>query len=248
MLVDLFCGQGGASRGYELAGFAVRGVDVKPQPRYPYPFCEADALEYLAGLTAADLCGIDAFHASPPCQAYSVTRSVWKRGHPMLVEDVRAALAATGKPFVMENVPGAPLVNAYTLCGGGFGLGTGGRHLKRHRLFECHGFDLGLVPPCSHFGHQAVGVYGHGAWDNSTSDRRGGYQASKAEAVAAMGVDWMTLRGLAQAIPPAMTEFVGTALREQLERNRRSAFDAIPAEPVGVHAGAASQEVAEAAW
>jgi DNA (cytosine-5)-methyltransferase 1 len=227
VLIDLFCGQGGCSRGYDLAGFAVGGVDSEPQPRYPYAFWQADALAWLEGLGADDLEGIAAFHASPPCKAYTALQNLWRREHPRLIEPVREALMRTGKPFVIENVPGAPLIDADTLCAGGLGLGTGGRHLQRHRLFECPGF--GLVPPCSHFGHEAIGVYGGGAWDQSKSRGSGGYKGSAAESAAAMGIDWMSRDGLAQAIPPAMTEYVGQALLAQLARDAAPAFDAIDA-------------------
>jgi DNA (cytosine-5)-methyltransferase 1 len=202
--------------GYHRAGFDVVGVDNRPQPHYPFRFIQADALAFMRELGNDGPRPFVAIHASPPCQAYSKLRVIHKREHPDLVAPTREALLATGLPFVIENVIGAPLVNAYVLCGGGLGLGTGGRHLVRHRLFECHGFDLGLVPPCSHFGRQAIGVYGRGRWDNSANPDRGGYQGSAAECADAMGIDWMNRDEVAQAIPPAMTELVGERLLQSI--------------------------------
>jgi DNA (cytosine-5)-methyltransferase 1 len=214
-LLDLFCGAGGAAMGYHRAGFDVTGVDIAPQPRYPFTFVQADALEYLRGLSWVELMQYAAIHASPPCQRFSVaTRTAHRASHPDLIAPTRTALRAAGLPWIMENVPGAPLENAYVLCGGGLGLGTADMHLQRHRLFECEGFEVGLVPPCSHYGRHAVGVIGHPA---ETTGRRtfggkGGYEGSSIEAREAMGIDWMTRHELSQAIPPAMTELLGHAL------------------------------------
>ena len=124
--------------GYYRAGFEVIGVDLQPQPRYPFEFHQADAMTY-------PLDGFDAIHASPPCQAYTVAQNAThNRGaHPDLVAPVRGMLLATGRPFVIENVVGAPLVEPITLCGSMFGL-----HVKRHRLFECNLFFL--APLCDH--------------------------------------------------------------------------------------------------
>src|ERR1700737_2665900 len=123
-LLDLFCGAGGAAAGYAMVGFEVRGVDIQPQPRYPYRFVQADALDY-------PLDDFDVVHASPPCQLYSVTHALWRRDYPDLLSVMRTWLWASGKPFVLENVVGAPLPGSLLLCGTMFGLGV-----LRHRLFE----------------------------------------------------------------------------------------------------------------
>src|SRR5713226_9004155 len=139
-LLDLFCGAGGAAAGYARAGFEVVGVDIRPQPRYPFAFHQADAL-------TCSLDGFDAYHASPPCQLYSRTHRLWKSSvHPDLVDPLRQRLRATGKPYMLENVPGAPLPGSIVLCGTMFGLGV-----LRHRLFESNVL-LFLPGPCAHKG------------------------------------------------------------------------------------------------
>lgn len=201
--------------GYHRAGFDVVGVDLHPQPRYPFAFVQADALAYLDELLSngpAAFGPFAAIHASPPCQAYSKLRTIHKRQHPDLIVPVRERLERTGLPWVIENVPGSPLHATLMLCGSSFGLAAGRRHLERHRYFETNWPLSSLVPPCDHRGRQAVGVYGHGRWDNATNPDRGGYQGSKAECAEAMGIDWMTLRELTQAIPPAMTEWIGALM------------------------------------
>lgn len=133
-LLDLFCGAGGCSVGYHRAGFTeIVGVDIKPMPRYPFEFVQGDALEYLAERGGE----FDAIHASPPCQAFSTLRFMPNaKEHPDLVEPARKLLIASGKPYVIENVMGAPLINPLMLCGTMFGLGTGDAELRRHRIFE----------------------------------------------------------------------------------------------------------------
>lgn len=199
-LLDLFCGAGGCAVGYHRAGFDVVGVDAKPQPRYPFEFHQGDAFEFLE----AHGHEFDAIHASPPCQAYSVCGG-WRpqAEHPTLIEPVRELLTATGLPFVIENVVGAPLHGAAMLCGSAFGL-----RVRRHRIFE-GSFPL-FGTQCRH-GEQGpcVGVYGN-------QGRRIGHWLGRARNVAdasnAMGIDWMTWRELTQAIPPAYTEFIGRQL------------------------------------
>lgn len=209
-LLDLFCCQGGASAGYAAAGFDVVGVDIEPQPRYPYEFHQADALEWYT----ENHQGFAAVHASPPCQAYSSLGSRYDRGnHPDLVAPVRAALRASGLPYVIENVVGAPLDNPIMLCGSSFGL-----DVRRHRLFESN-VPL-MATPCAH-GLQVEGkydVYEHGRWIKSPVARvygHGGGKAAESWSLA-MGIDWMDRRGLAQAIPPAYTEFIGAQLMSAL--------------------------------
>lgn len=129
-LLDLFCGAGGCAKGYQRAGFHVTGVDIKPQPRYcGDEFHQADALEYLAAHGRE----FDAIHASPPCQRYTMAQNAAKNAdaHPDLVDPVRDLLLSTRKPWIIENVVGAPLKNPAVLCGLSFGL-----KVRRHRLFE----------------------------------------------------------------------------------------------------------------
>jgi DNA (cytosine-5)-methyltransferase 1 len=201
-LLDLFCGAGGAAMGYSRAGFEVVGVDINPQPNYPFEFVEADALEYLAQWIDLRLVGFDAIHASPPCQAFSVATAD-KSKHKDLVTPLRPLLEETGLPYVIENVPGAPLLNPVVLCGSSFNL-----RVRRHRLFETN-WPL-MVPPCAHGQQgQPVGVYGGGT---GTGQKRGRKVMSSAEAMEVMEMPWADRAGATQAIPPAYTEFIGTQL------------------------------------
>lgn len=199
-LLDLYCCAGGAAMGYYRAGFDVVGVDIAPQPHFPFTFIQADALEYVA----AHGHEFDAIHASPPCQGYSVTRAIHGREYVDLVDATRDALDATGKPYIIENVPGAPLRNAIYLEGMMFGL-----RVIRRRLFES---NLLLLQPSdvpavgstnSHRGYSTGGAYITVAGNNY----------NRIEGMAAMGVDWhVTRRELSQATPPAYTEFTGRQL------------------------------------
>ena len=211
-LLDLFCGAGGAAMGYHRAGFEVVGVDIKPQPHYPFTFVQADALEYVAEHGRE----FDAIHASPPCQAYSALRSLHPLTHAALVPETLAALRATGLPWVVENVPGAPLPDPLILCGSMMGLGaqchdSTYRQLRRHRLFTS---SVLIFAPgfCNHVG-QPVGVYGHGGGGQMTR----GYKGTRAEYDEALGIDWATKAEMAQAIPPAYTEWIGRQLMAALE-------------------------------
>lgn len=231
-LLDLFSGAGGCARGYQRAGFHVVGVDNRSQPRYAGDeFVQADALEVLRLLIAGGSCGgrvlsdFVAIHASPPCQKYSVLRNAAAdRGseHPDLVAPVRALLLSAGLPYVIENVPGSPLNHCVVLCGSMFGLGAGGRQLRRHRLFETT-FPV-MSPPCQHVG-EAIGVYGGGATGRYTFGngaerdryrRRGAWQGTADEGREAMGIDWMTHAENTQAIPPVYTEHIGDYLMAEL--------------------------------
>jgi DNA (cytosine-5)-methyltransferase 1 len=198
-VLDLFCGGGGAGMGYANAGCQVTGVDHLPQPRYPFDFIQADALEYLRD------CGqeYDFIHASPPCQAYSVTKSLHDNTHSDLIEPTRELLVASVNPYVIENVPGAPLVNPLMLCGTMFDLGV-----IRHRLFEFGGgFQLWFVPAtCRHIGRTARrGEFDYGQRGAVTV---AGHNFKVSVAQKAMEIDWLGQRGLAQAIPPAYTEWI----------------------------------------
>ncbi len=208
-LLDLFCGAGGAAMGYSRAGFEVVGVDIKPQPRYPFEFIRADALEWMRYMFGElDDCFFDAIHASPPCQAYSVATPTAKRGsHADLVAETRELLEATGLPYVIENVPGAPLRNPVIICGSSLGL-----KVRRHRLFETN-WPL-MVPPCAHgMQGQPVGVYGGGT---GKGQKRGRKVMSSAEALEVMEMPWADRAGATQAIPPRYTEMVGTQLLQHI--------------------------------
>jgi DNA (cytosine-5)-methyltransferase 1 len=208
-LLDLFCGAGGAAMGYARAGFEVVGVDIKPQPHYPFEFVRDDALEVLKILaTGYPLFSPDAIHASPPCQAFTNARTIHGVGaHLDLLTPTRTLLQATGLPWVIENVPGAPMRADVILCGSQFGLedpGVGG--LVRHRLFEFSDPPMHLLPPCTH-SKATISVFGHGGhiYHGVASWRR------------AMGIDWMTRDELSQAIPSAYTEWIGHQLITALE-------------------------------
>lgn len=218
VLLDLFCGAGGCAEGYDRAGFRVIGVDKKPQPNYPFEFVEDDALEYLAR------CGrdYDAIHASPPCQTYSKLRSlgIARNGkypdHPDLVDATRLLLKETGKPYIIENVVGAPLENPITLCGSMFNL-----KVYRHRLFET---NWPVAAP-SHSPHRDqtpsagngvspkgfISVCGTGGVKGFTESEILRYWQM------AMGIDWMSREEMAQAIPPAYTEYIGQRLMRFLK-------------------------------
>lgn len=197
--------------GYHRAGFDVVGVDINPQPDYPFEFIQADwaePLSYLPGLWERE--GVPfAIHASPPCQAYSTMTKKWGReaSHPDLVGPVQMALrelAEEGMPYVIENVPGAPLADPITLCGSMFSLESGDFQLRRHRNFES---NLLIFPPgpCAHRG-RALGVYGN---PGGSSKRDGIKFAQIADWRIGMGIDWMSQKALAESIPPAYTEYIG---------------------------------------
>jgi DNA (cytosine-5)-methyltransferase 1 len=222
-LLDLFCGAGGAAAGYDRAGFEVVGVDLHPQPNYPFKFIQDDAIAYLRGLVDDfDRVPFDAIHASPPCQAYTTMRHMGKgagKGAPDLVDVTRNALSMTGKPWVMENVKGAPMLNPLQLCGTSFGLGAARdgvwQPLWRHRLFESNVLILGL--PCAHPSGPSIGraiaVYGdHPQRTLNDVTYRVNRAHSTDEAQDAMGIDWMTWSELKEAIPPAYTEWIGKQL------------------------------------
>lgn len=214
-LLDIGCGAGGGAMGYHRVGFEVVGLDIRPQPNYPFEFYEADALHVLANdeLWVGEF---DAIHASWPCQFASDLRHRTGREYPDLVTPGRELMRIYEAPYVIENVPGAPLENPITLCGSSFGLGANGRQLRRHRLFECS-FPV-MAPPCQHRG-QPIGVYGTGGGGQMTR----GYKGTPEEYREAMGIDWATRAEIAQAIPPAYTEFVGAFLLTEVLARREVA-------------------------
>ena len=221
-LLDLFSGAGGAAMGYHRAGFEVVGVDIKPQPNYPFEFHQADALEY-------PLDGFDAVHASPPCQGYSRMRHLpWlkDRVYPLLIVPVRERLQSWGGPWVIENVEDAPLqkalglfgVHGVTLCGTMFDL-----DVYRHRPFESsvmlsspqHRKHRAVIHPGSMLGGRADVRRGVTTWQENGGV--GGHMANIDRARIAMGIDWMTGDELSQAIPPAYTQWIGEQLLAHVE-------------------------------
>ena len=223
-LLDLFCGPGGATVGYQRAGFDVVGVDIERWECYPGDQWEADAFAVLRG-EIEGLAQFDAIHASPPCHAFSsVTASVRAskagsirrlKDYPDLLGPTIEALAATGKPWVVENVPGAPGPWDVTLCGTMFGL-----PVRRHRLFKFGGWNGPWMPPmaCNHglTDPAAASYYG------SKQRRALGIRQVEAERALldAMGLNWVPVYayenrvqpGSIEGIPPAYTEWIGSQL------------------------------------
>lgn len=198
VLLDLFCGAGGAAMGYHRAGFDVVGVDIKPQPHFPFEFIQADALTF-------PLDGFDAIHASPPCQRWSkagASRAIGD-GHPDFLTPTRERFKAQHRPWVIENITGAPMPDAFVLCGQTFGL-----PIIRHRQFET---SLGfmLVPhacPQSKFAnaggrHPGTFPYAQKTWAPAWRQH-----------VIPIVWPWMTIEEAGLAIPPAYTEWIGTQL------------------------------------
>jgi len=238
-LLDLFCGAGGAAEGYRRAGFTeIIGIDIKPQPRYPFTFIQADAMSLPLHLgcscghsglqhvsvnrslgdnpilsrdcqycACSDYDGFDLIHASPPCQKYSAATKHLANDSPQLIPQVRQML--TGHRYVIENTPGAPLINPITICGLALNL-----NVKRHRLFESNQFLWSTNCPPGHPGNWFV-VFGH-----EIRDRRHGHAAGRKNKIAAgraaMGIDWMTRGELSESIPPAYTEWIGKQIIPQL--------------------------------
>lgn len=219
-LLDLYCKAGGASKGYADAGFEVVGIDIKKQKRYPYEFIQADCLEILQDLDY--LRTFDAIAASPPCQTHSRTKHLRDaQGGTTtkvdLIPQTREALIASGKPYVIENVPGAPLIKPVQFCGSSFGL-----KVRRHRLFESNLEIVGSV--CKHKEQgKPIGVYGamndtaQGV-DKSTGKYVIGGSTAKTieEAREAMGIEWMIWGELVEAIPPVYTNSIGKQLIDLL--------------------------------
>jgi DNA (cytosine-5)-methyltransferase 1 len=209
-LLDLFCCAGGASEGYRRAGFEVVGVDIAPQPNYPFEFHQGDALEYLRDHWQE----FDAAHASPPCQWYlnlgAVNRKLGRDyDHPDLVAATRRALVATGLPYVIENVEGAPLLNPTRVCGTGLNL-----PLRRHRLFESNVMLFGIACVHERFTEPRywTGWRPKGEHRLSTVVQVYGNAGGREHWPAAMGIDWMTPAEMCEAVPPAYTEHVGGQL------------------------------------
>ena len=205
-LLDLFCCQGGASQGYADAGFDVTGVDIAAQPRYPFRFFQGDVLEFHESWISDEF---DVVHASPPCQAHTNAQKIMGRDHPDLIAPTRALLEETGILYVIENVPGAPLIDPIELCGSMFGIET-----YRHRIFESN--VILVAPPhpphaarTTKMGRAPVdGEYMHVVGNFSGVDR----------ARRIMGMPWANRDGLREAIPPAYTEYIGAQLLEHVRQ------------------------------
>jgi DNA (cytosine-5)-methyltransferase 1 len=218
-LLDLYCGAGGAAMGYHRAGFDVVGVDINPQPNYPFPFVQANALDVLAALRwrgrAWTRRSFDIIHASPPCQSSSALTKGTNKGrvYPDLIPATRDQLSRSGLPYVIENVQGSAVRRDLTLCGEMFGLAV-----IRHRYFEVEG--LPVVQP-AHVKHRGrVAGMRHGEWFTGPYFAvygDGGGKGSVAQWREAMGIDWTSSRKeIAEAIPPAYTEYVGSQLLAQI--------------------------------
>src|SRR5215207_8515256 len=198
-LLDLFCGAGGAAMGYYHAGFEIVGVDIKPQPNYPFEFVQGDALAYVAEHGNE----FDAVHASPPCQAYTAYRNCnrYMGKYPELIEQTRQVLQTQGVEYVIENVRGAPLHAALMLCGSSFGL-----DIRRHRYFEVSSLIFGLH--CDHSWQTPRFPSPTNNEGLRSTVEVGAWRCVKLSPNA-MGIDWMTNEGISQAIPPVYTEYIG---------------------------------------
>lgn len=201
--------------GYHRAGFEVVGVDINPQPHYPFEFHQADALTY-------PLEGFDVIHASPPCQEYSSLRFMKTRQYAAILAETRQRLIDSGLRWVMENVANAPMHQGVLICGTALGL-----NVRRHRLFDCSHLIYG--PGMCRHGPDNINVYGHGAWnyqpraDNSKYchwTRSNAHQSPLPIATArqAFECEWMTQAELAECVPPAYTEWIGRQVLAILQR------------------------------
>lgn len=234
-LLDLFCGAGGAAMGYHRAGFDhIVGVDIEPQPHYPFEFVQRDAL-YMRRIFDDSW---DLVHASPPCQRFSdlAHRNGNRDAHPDLIAPTRALLEASGRPFVIENVEGAPLHDPVLLCGTMFD----GLRVIRHRLFETS-FPV-VQPP--HPPHPLVFTYDkrkahYGRLDQDTAfvQVTGGGNATVVNKRAAMGIDWMRGAELNEAIPPAYSQFIGEAFLAQYDGQRVGGGRSVGSSPEHKSAG-----------
>ncbi|SNY53704.1 DNA cytosine methyltransferase [Paractinoplanes atraurantiacus] len=211
-LLDVCCCQGGASAGYAAAGFEVTGVDNTPQPRYPFRFVLADALDYLRELIrTGEIRQYAAVAGSPPCQAHTRAWKIRSREHPDLIDSMRSLMIASGLPWVIENVPGAPLRSPIVLCGAMFGL-----HTYRHRLFES---NIRLTAP-DHPPHTAATVkmgrpIAEGDWYHAV-----GNFSNVPYVRRDMGAPWMNRDGLRESIPPVYAQHIGQQLRRHLAAQR----------------------------
>lgn len=202
-LLDLFCGGGGAAYGYELAGFDVTGVDNVPQPKYKGNFIQSDAILYLK----ENFQFYDVIHASPPCQKYSMASMQFRikgKEYVDLISITRKELISTRKPYIMENVPGSPLINPILLCGSMFDMAT-----YRHRLFES---NMPLIAPI-HFKHIHLNTkMGRPIKENEFVQYVGHFSGVK-EVQEMTGLHWLGQSELAQSIPPKYTKYLGEQVK-----------------------------------
>lgn len=213
-LLDLCSGVGGAAAGYFYAGFDVYGVDIRPQPRYPFWFRQGDALK-------VSLDGFDVIHVSPPCQAYSDLAKLTKREYPKLIEPIRERLKAWGGPYIIENVEGAPLIDPVLMCGVAYALYHGKYVLRRHRLFESNLPIKGSGCACHPGDGITMAVYGGGNTNKPrTSATSGGrpYKGTADERRSIMRIGWGTMAEVNEAIPPAYTHDIGAQVMRLLEK------------------------------
>lgn len=217
VLLDLFCGAGGAAMGYHRAGFDVVGVDINPQPHYPFRFIRADVTT-LGLPELVKFVGAAAIHASPPCQQFTAYR---RRGggvgdgYPNLIPNAREQLVDSGLPYVIENVEYARkhLVEPVRLCGSSFGL-----DVRRHRLFES---NLPLqVPPCDHSWQTPRFPQATNRTNLRSTVEVGVYRIPLAVQQKAMGIGWMQLGELSEAIPPAYTQHIGAQIMCAVQERR----------------------------
>jgi DNA (cytosine-5)-methyltransferase 1 len=218
-LLDLFCGAGGAAVGYSRAGFDVLGVDIAKQPDYPFPFIEADALDVASFVSdTSGVSAISAIHASPPCQAFTAYKRSGNVGdYPDLIAGTRELLVETGLPWVIENVVGAPLNDPTLICGT---MLDPPLEIQRHRLFEANWPLEPPMWPCRHKlngqdrypGGRSVARTGKSTGLVRATIEIGSWDIPLSKQQEAMGIDWMTLEELSEAIPPAYTEYVGRQL------------------------------------
>jgi DNA (cytosine-5)-methyltransferase 1 len=245
LLLDLFCCAGGAAKGYYEAGFDVIGVDIEPQPRYPYRFIRADALQVLeelrlnycyelppaqrytsrTWLRCLDLEDVSAIHASPPCQSYSPARFMrperanrYAKEYPRLITDVRDRIRRTGKPYAIENVEGArkDMIAPATLCGSQFGM-SGVRNGVRAYIRRHRLFESNFaIPDDMPHDHLGVSMSVYGHGPDARNPLRG--NGFRAQARQMMGIDWANWRELTESIPPAYTRYVGRFMRDEIAR------------------------------
>lgn len=228
-LLDLFSCAGGAGTGYSRAGFDVYAVDIDPQPNNPFPFYQGDALSLVTTLLQPNgmslfrrpdgghewmsLSDFAAIHASPPCQGYTALKAVHRNEWPLLIEPVRDLLDETGLQYVIENVQGAPIRRDMTLCGEMFDL-----RVLRHRYFELGRWSAEAPAHKPHRGR--VAGWRHGEYFDGPYFAvygEGGGKGTVAQWQEAMGIDWTSDRHeIAEAIPPAYTQFIGDALMREM--------------------------------